>query len=132
MAELVVIPKLIEDLLFLHLGGELFLLKTSAAALKLQQAAVGLLTVLIGLCSASFKLHALCVYLRDLGLYLLGLREYIIALLQNGIELRIYLLAGTLCLFYGALSELTVARQALREHLQLLDRGVSCTHFRLT
>lgn len=75
MAQLVVVPELVHDLLFLHVGGKLFLLNTGGEPLKLVYLGVALLGVLLGLCALALKLQLAetdAGYLVLNGLYLSG------------------------------------------------------------
>ena len=97
-----------------------FLLKPCAAALNSSKRRLDSLAVLIGPSSAAFKLKPLCVYLCNLGFNLFSLTEYIISLLQNGIELRLYLFACALSLF-----DRRAARSLSPD--RLCDRTLSCS-----
>ena len=57
--------------------------------------------------------------------------EYIIVLLQNGIELPLYLFACALRFFDRRAALLTVARQALRQDPELFNCSICSALFRL-
>ena len=69
MTQLIIIPELVEKLLFLHVGGKLLLLYTGAAALKVEDVAVALLGVLVVFGAAALKLQLSGRDIGDLALY---------------------------------------------------------------
>ena len=58
VAELVIVPELVENLLFLHVGGKLLLLELGDEPLHIQKGAVLLLRLLVGAGALPFQLHA--------------------------------------------------------------------------
>ena len=79
MGKFVVIPELIEYLLFLKLGGKLFLLKPRTASLELQKLLVALLSVLIGFGALALKLKLLIVNFAYLGANIIRLLNKAVA-----------------------------------------------------
>ncbi len=69
MAELIVIPELIKDALFLHIRGELLLLDAGAAALKVENVRIALLGVFVVLGALALKLKLAGGYIGDLRSY---------------------------------------------------------------
>ena len=66
MAQLVVFPELVHELLFFHVGGELFLLDAGRAAFQIQDLAVAALGLLVGAGALALKLKFRLADVRDL------------------------------------------------------------------
>ena len=117
-AELVIVPELVEDLLFLHVGRELFLLKARHEPLHIQQVAVARLRIAVGARALSLQLQLTAAARGKLTAQRLGalakLRQTVLVHLQRLLQM---LRAGL------RLRDLVKARLAVTGHLleQVVD-----------
>ena len=134
MAELVAVPELVQELLFLHLCGEFFLLEAGAAALHVEEGVVLLLHGLIGPGALALDLELLLRRLRDAVSYLrspcaklrytlLALRQLSLCALCPGLHVRKRLRPRLAVARYAAPEQLELSRGIFRRAPFGLERG---------
>ena len=119
MAELVVVPELVQELFFLHLGGYLLLLEPGTGALHVEQGVVLLLHGLVGARALALDFQLLLRGGGDGVLYLRGLGAELLYALSARIQLAAGALGPGLHVRKRLRPRLAVAGDALAQQLQL-------------
>ena len=121
VAQLIVFPELVEDLFFLHLRAELFLLDARALALEIEDVRIAALRVLFGAGALALELKLLAGDLRDLFPDGGGLLPMSGKLRLPGLEALPEALDLPLRGLHRAAATLTVPAQALQQQPELGD-----------